>query len=66
MPWHDVHLQIMGPSAADVDTNFVERYEHIIRLRSSSWKPVTPLLMLFTGQSSALSKPVQMEFCRSR
>jgi phosphatidylserine/phosphatidylglycerophosphate/cardiolipin synthase-like enzyme len=40
-PWHDVHLRVTGPPAADVEYTFLQRWEEAAR---PWWKRVSPPL----------------------
>eukprot|EP01133_Synstelium_polycarpum_P014272 gene14272-16846_t len=34
MPWHDVHMKVVGPSAKDAGYNFIQRWNHAISVDS--------------------------------
>lgn len=43
MPWHDIHMQIVGQPARDLTRHFVQRWNYILRQRTPS-RP-TPYLL---------------------
>ncbi|KAA8905998.1 hypothetical protein FN846DRAFT_919255 [Sphaerosporella brunnea] len=43
MPWHDIHMQIVGQPARDLTRHFVQRWNYLLRQRTPS-RP-TPLLL---------------------
>ena len=43
MPWHDIHMQIVGQPARDLTRHFVQRWNYILRQRKPT-RP-TPLLL---------------------
>ncbi|KAJ1970183.1 hypothetical protein H4R35_005962 [Dimargaris xerosporica] len=44
MPWHDVHMGMMGPAARDVARHFIQRW-NFIKSRKGAQKKSLPLLM---------------------
>jgi phospholipase D1/2 len=43
MPWHDIHMQIVGQPARDLTRHFVQRWNYLLRQRTPS-RP-TPVLL---------------------
>ena len=43
MPWHDIHMQVVGQPARDLTRHFVQRWNYILRQRKPT-RP-TPLLL---------------------
>ncbi|KAI5820629.1 phospholipase D active site motif-containing protein [Pyronema omphalodes] len=43
MPWHDIHMQIVGQPARDMTRHFVQRWNYLLRQRTPS-RP-TPVLL---------------------
>ncbi|KAK9471730.1 uncharacterized protein V1510DRAFT_396593 [Dipodascopsis tothii] len=43
MPWHDVHMQVLGQPARDLSRHFTQRWNYLIRQKRSS-RP-TPVLL---------------------
>ncbi|KAK9457704.1 hypothetical protein V1511DRAFT_455910 [Dipodascopsis uninucleata] len=43
MPWHDVHMQLVGQPARDASRHFVQRWNYLIRQKRSS-RPTPTLL----------------------
>ncbi|TGZ82764.1 phospholipase D [Ascodesmis nigricans] len=43
MPWHDIHMQIVGQPARDLTRHFIQRWNYLLRQRTPS-RP-TPLLL---------------------
>lgn len=43
MPWHDIHMQVVGQPARDLTRHFVQRWNYLLRQRKPS-RP-TPLLL---------------------
>lgn len=43
MPWHDIHMQVVGQPARDLTRHFVQRWNYLLRQRTPS-RP-TPLLL---------------------
>ena len=43
MPWHDIHMQIVGQPARDLTRHFVQRWNYLLRQKTPS-RP-TPLLL---------------------
>ncbi|KAM9989731.1 hypothetical protein ACTFIY_005778 [Dictyostelium cf. discoideum] len=57
MPWHDVHTKIVGPSAKDVASNFIQRWNHAIYVeRSNKFQPIL-VPKNYTGLPSDEAKP---------
>eukprot|EP01100_Stratorugosa_tubuloviscum_P005997 TRINITY_DN261_c1_g1_i2.p1 TRINITY_DN261_c1_g1~~TRINITY_DN261_c1_g1_i2.p1 ORF type:complete len:410 (+),score=180.18 TRINITY_DN261_c1_g1_i2:1009-2238(+) len=55
MPWHDIHMQVDGPAAADVASNFIQRWNHAIRT-SQTFGKIKPYLVGLPEDPSAISK----------
>lgn len=43
MPWHDIHMQVVGQPARDLTRHFIQRWNYLLRQRTPS-RP-TPLLL---------------------
>ncbi|KAN0049979.1 hypothetical protein ACTA71_003077 [Dictyostelium dimigraforme] len=57
MPWHDVHTKIIGPSAKDVASNFIQRWNHAIYVeRANKFQPLL-IPKDYTGLPSDEAKP---------
>ncbi|KAN0011905.1 hypothetical protein ACTFIU_000122 [Dictyostelium citrinum] len=58
MPWHDVHTKIVGPSAKDVASNFIQRWNHAIYVeRANKFQPILVPKDYSAGLPSDEAKP---------
>ncbi|KAK5582590.1 hypothetical protein RB653_004175 [Dictyostelium firmibasis] len=58
MPWHDVHTKIVGPSAKDVASNFIQRWNHAIYVeRANKFQPLLIPKDYTTEKPSDQAKP---------
>ncbi|KAJ9102280.1 hypothetical protein QFC19_004828 [Naganishia cerealis] len=69
MPWHDVGLQIVGQPARDLCRHFIQRWNHLIRIKNHS-RPMPFLLPPsdFTElelKSLGLAGTCEIQICRS-
>ncbi|KAI0263930.1 phospholipase D [Gloeopeniophorella convolvens] len=69
MPWHDVGLQIVGQPARDLGRHFVQRWNHLLRIKNHS--RVMPFLLppseFKSGELTqlGLTGTCELQICRS-
>lgn len=69
MPWHDVGMQVVGQPARDVARHFVQRWNHLLRIKNHS--RVMPFLLpppeFKPGELSqmGLTGTCELQICRS-